>query len=223
MEREKLISTLQEKVGNNDFSRQTLGGIIDMNPLADGVEPDEAYWERTVNFVKILQGQYNHDFSTKFQTEVNKKVEDFKKTYKPETKPQTPPAEPQPNKEVEELKRQFGEIRNKLSAYEGRQAQERLKADVLGKLKGKCENADVLDLAMQTYGELDVKKDSDVIAKEVETKYNALVKRLYGDGYKPQGGGGTKPLTSTQAKAAQENFRQQLIHSGRLPKPTTAQ
>lgn len=220
MEREKLISTLRERSGQNDFSEQTLGGIIDMTPLAEGAEPDEAYWERTTNFVRVLQGQYNHDFSRKFQTEVDKKVEDFKRTYKPETDPDPKPT-PEPNKEVEELKKQFAEMQSRLAGYEDRQAQERLKADVLGKLETKCENGDVLELVMQTYGELDVKKDADVIAKEVETKYNALIKKLYKDGYQPNGGGGgTKPLTNAQAKAAQEDFRKQLIKSGRIPKPT---
>lgn len=186
MERKTLISTLQEKVGNNDFSAQTLGGIIDLNPLAEGVEPDEAYWERTVNFVKTLQGQYNHDFSTKFQTEVDKKVEDFKKTYKPETTPPTPSTEPQPNKEVEELKKQVEEL--KAQNLEKEEAAKQ--ADLYKKVKSamRAQNANdayVLDKTLQGV-KFDTKKSVEELTTEMLKAYDREYTQCRGAGMPPR-------------------------------------
>ena len=42
MEIEKIVSTVQEKVGNTDFSAQTIQKYVELNPVAEGQEPDEA-------------------------------------------------------------------------------------------------------------------------------------------------------------------------------------
>lgn len=69
MEQEKILSTLSEKLGETSFSPQTLQTYVELNPIAKGSEPDEAYWNKAVNFLKGMQGQYNHDVATR--------VEDF--------------------------------------------------------------------------------------------------------------------------------------------------
>ena len=186
MERETLISTLAEKVGQSDFSQQTLGGIIDLNQLADGVEPDDAYWERTVNFVKTLQGQYNHDFSTKFQSEVNKKVEDFKKNYKPEPNPQDPPADPKPNKEVEELKKQVEELKKQNLEKEEATKQ----ADLYKKVKAamKAQNANdayVLDKTLQGVA-FDTKKTVEELTTDMLKAYDKEFTQCRGAGMPPR-------------------------------------
>lgn len=79
MEQEKILSTLSEKLGETSFSPQTLQKYVELNPVAEGSEPDEAYWNKAVNFLKGMQGQYNHDVATR--------VEDFKKNYKPQPTP----------------------------------------------------------------------------------------------------------------------------------------
>ena len=66
MEIEKIVSTVQERVGNTDFSAQTIKKYVELNPVAEGQEPDEAYFTKAVSFLQGMQGQYNHDFSTKF-------------------------------------------------------------------------------------------------------------------------------------------------------------
>ena len=67
MEVEKIVSTVQEQVGNTDFSAQTIQKAIELFPVAEGQEPDEAYFSKVASFIKGMQGQYNHDFSTKFK------------------------------------------------------------------------------------------------------------------------------------------------------------
>ena len=57
MEIEKIVSTVQEKVGNTDFSAQTIQKVVELYPVAEGQEPDEAYFSKVADFVKGMQGQ----------------------------------------------------------------------------------------------------------------------------------------------------------------------
>ena len=61
MEQEKILSTLSEKLGETSFSPQTLQTYVELNPIAEGSEPDEAYWNKAVNFLKGMQAfSYTH-------------------------------------------------------------------------------------------------------------------------------------------------------------------
>ena len=108
MEQEKILSTLSEKLGETSFSPQTLQTYVELNPIAEGSEPDEAYWNKAVNFLKGMQGQYNHDVATR--------VEDFKKNYKPQPTPPTPPTPPVPPKNDDELEKKLKELEARLDA-----------------------------------------------------------------------------------------------------------
>ena len=125
MEIEKIVSTVQEKVGNTDFSAQTIQKAVELYPVAEGQEPDEAYFAKVADFVKGMQGQYNHDFSTKF-TEAKKNLltEDAFKNMSAEQiaevkklieglkpKPVETPAE---NEEVKALKEQIAALTARL-------------------------------------------------------------------------------------------------------------
>ena len=70
METEKIISTIKTQVGTTDFSDRTIGTYVELNPIADGQEPDENYFSNAVKFVKSMQGQFNADFSTKLNAKV---------------------------------------------------------------------------------------------------------------------------------------------------------
>lgn len=50
MEQEKILSTLSEKLGETSFSPQTLQTYVELNPIAEGSEPDEAYWNKSSGF-----------------------------------------------------------------------------------------------------------------------------------------------------------------------------
>ena len=41
MEQEKILSTLSEKLGETSFSPQTLQKYVELNPVAEGSEPDD--------------------------------------------------------------------------------------------------------------------------------------------------------------------------------------
>lgn len=57
MEKETLLSTLTEKLGETPLSQRTLDSYISDNLPAEGTEPDEAYWEKHTKFLKSLTGQ----------------------------------------------------------------------------------------------------------------------------------------------------------------------
>ena len=121
MEIEKIVSTVQENLGNTDFSAQTIQKYVELNPVADGQEPDEAYFAKAKDFFTGLQGQFNHDFSTKFaEAKKNLLTEDTFKNLSAEQlaevkklidgmKVDTPKPE-----ESEEVKEHWEEVRRKL-------------------------------------------------------------------------------------------------------------
>ncbi len=78
MDKEKIISTISGKVGNTDVSPQTIEMLIGLNPLAEGTEPDEAYFTKMADAVKSIQGNVNHVFAEKMSAQVNAKIEEYK-------------------------------------------------------------------------------------------------------------------------------------------------
>ena len=84
MEKEQILSTLTEKLGQTSFSQQSLQTYVDNNLPAEGAEPDDAYWTRHIAVLKSFQGQFNHDVATKVTEQANAKFEEYKKNWKPE-------------------------------------------------------------------------------------------------------------------------------------------
>ncbi len=86
MDKEKIISTISGRVGNTDVSPKTIEMLIGLNPLAEGTEPDEAYFTKMADAVKSIQGNVNHVFSEKLTAQVNAKVEELKSKQTTESK-----------------------------------------------------------------------------------------------------------------------------------------
>lgn len=74
MELEKIISTILEKAGKTDVSKETVTTLVNLNPLQEGTEPDEAYFNKMVKAVKSVQGNVNNVMSTKVTEQVKTKV-----------------------------------------------------------------------------------------------------------------------------------------------------
>jgi len=198
MEIEKIVSTVQEKVGNTDFSAQTIQKYVELNPIAEGSEPDEAYFTKAVEFFKGMQGQFNHDFSTKF-TEAKKNLltEDTFKDMSAEqiaevkrlieglkTKPT------QESDEVKELKAEIARLTERLD--NGDVAKQ--KADILQKLKAsmkeqKASDEYVLEKTLDG-ADIDVKKSVEELTKEYLAKYDAEYLKCRGNGAPPRLSGG---------------------------------
>lgn len=176
MEQEKILSTLSEKLGETSFSPQTLQTYVELNPIAEGSEPDEAYWNKAVNFLKGMQGQYNHDVATR--------VEDFKKNYKP-----------QQTKNDDELEKKLKELEARLDAEDSKKVQADLLKKVTAAMKAKQANDDyVLSKTLQGVT-FDTKKTVDELVTEFLPKYDAEYKACRGYGTAPRtsdGSGGTQ-------------------------------
>lgn len=175
MEQEKILSTLSEKLGETSFSPQTLQTYVELNPIAEGSEPDEAYWNKAVNFLKGMQGQYNHDVATR--------VEDFKKNYKPQPK------------NDDELEKKLKELEARLDAEDSKKVQADLLKKVTAAMKAKQANDDyVLSKTLQGVT-FDTKKTVDELVTEFLPKYDAEYKACRGYGTAPRtsdGSGGTQ-------------------------------
>lgn len=187
MEQEKILSTLSEKLGETSFSPQTLQKYVELNPVAEGSEPDEAYWNKAVNFLKGMQGQYNHDVATR--------VEDFKKNYKPQPTPPTPPTPPAPPKNDDELEKKLKELEARLDAEDSKKVQADLLKKVTAAMKAKQANDDyVLGKTLQGVT-FDTKKTVGELVTEFLPKYDAEYKACRGYGTAPRtsdGSGGTQ-------------------------------
>lgn len=201
MEIEKIVSTVQERVGNTDFSAQTIQKYVELNPVAEGQEPDDAYFTKAASFFQSMQGQFNHDFSTKFsEAKKNLLTEDTFKNLSAEQladvkklieglKP-NPDEKPTESEEVKALKEQIIQLTARLD--DGDKAKQQ--ADLLKKVKAamKDQNASddyVLDNTLRGVV-FDTTKSVEDLAKEYLAKYDAEYLKCRGDGAPPRLGGG---------------------------------
>ena len=219
MEIEKIVSTVQSKVGNTDFSAQTIKKYVELNPVADGQEPDEAYFTKAVSFLQGMQGQFNHDFSVKF-TEAKKNLlsEDTFKNLSAEQltevkklieglKPEPP--KPQESEEVKALKEQIKQLTDRLDNGDKAKQQAELLQRVRTAMKEQKASDDyVLDNALRGV-ELDTTKSVEDLTKECLAKYDAEYLRCRGAGAPPRiasngSGEGDTPLKARFKKKAQK-------------------
>ena len=203
MEIEKIVSTVQEKVGNTDFSAQTIQKYVELNPVAEGQEPDEAYFTKAVSFLQGMQGQYNHDFSTKFaEAKKNLLTEDTFKNLSTEQLAEVrklidglkvEPPKPQESEEVKALREQIKQLTERLDNGDAAKQKAELLQKVRTAMKEqKADDEYVLDNTLRG-AEVDTNKSVDDLTKEFLAKYDAEYLRCRGAGAPPriaQGGGG---------------------------------
>lgn len=201
MEIEKIVSTVQEKVGNTDFSAQTIQKAVELYPVAEGSEPDEAYFSKVADFVKGMQGQYNHDFSVKF-TEAKKNLlteDTFKdmsaeqlaelKTLIGNIKKDDEVEKPE-SEEVKALKEQIAALTERLDNGDSAKRQAELLQKVRAAMKEQKANDEyVLDKTLEGVS-FDVKKTVEDLTTEMLARYDAEYLKCRGNGAPPRTGGG---------------------------------
>lgn len=181
MEKEQILSTLNEKLGQTSLSERTINDYISENLPAEGTEPDEAYWEKHAKILKSLGGNFSADVAAQ--------VEDFKKNYKPGDQKGQPKEDPKPNKGVEELKRQFEELSKKLTEKETQLTQQQLLAKVKAAMVAKgAEDEYVLKQTLRGVT-LDTKKSVPELAEELLKSYDSELTACRGKGAAPRNGG----------------------------------
>lgn len=196
MEKEQILSTLTEKVGKTSFSAQTLEAYVDLNPLAEGAEPDDAYWDKAVKFINKMQGQYNAD--------VAKQVNEAKEKLKPQ-----PKGGEDNDKRYSALEEKFDKLMSaheklteQLANKESQQTQERLMSQVKAEMKKQGATDDYVLTQTLKGVTLDTKKSVADLTKEMLTAYDSEYTACRGKGAAPrngENGGGSKGKTVADA------------------------
>jgi hypothetical protein len=218
MEKEQILSELTTRLGQTSLSSQTLMKYVELNPVAEGVEPDDAYYSKATSFLQGMQGQYNHDVATQ--------VESFKKNYKPQQSSPDSREGAGDNVLADKLKEMENEI---LLLKEEREAEKNaasihdLKIQSMDLLKSQIENGgknicndEILNIAIS-----DVKITKDMEVEEIVS----CAKRNYEKRYKAIFGNGASPSINQyaetgeeQAKSRREAFKDRLRAQGKLPR-----
>lgn len=195
MEIEKIVSTVQEKLGNTDFSAQTIQKYVELNPVVEGQEPDEAYFTRAKDFFVGMQGQFNHDFSTKFaEAKKNLLSEDTFKNLSAEQLAEVkkliegvkPVEKPIDSPDVAALKEQIKQLTDRLDNGDKAKQQAELLQKVRTAMKEQKANDDyVLDNTLKGV-ELDTTKSVEDLTKEYLAKYDAEYTKCRGGGVPPR-------------------------------------
>lgn len=209
MEKETLLSTLTEKLGETPLSQRTIGAYVDNNLPAEGTEPDDAYWERHTAILKSMGGNYRADLAAG--------IEDFKRTYKPQsssTDPANKGGDPDLLKRIEQLEGKLAESEKNATASS-------IRAEAAAKGKSlKVANEAIWEDAVKAVQIGDNDTADDVTAK-AKKEYERLLKRYYGEGAAPYGTSSRQGASKEAEKEAadrRERFMEKMRRSGKLPK-----
>ena len=202
MDTEKIISTILQKAGKTDVTSKTLLPIIEMNPLPEGQEPDDAYFDKMVGIVKTIQGNLNHTFASKLQSEVDAKVEEAKKKLKEE--PSTDPdksnkdgdgGKPNEDDRVAALEKKIADMEAARAAEKKQSKIESVRNSVKNGLIRKFDEAGLkvnkffLGTAMSKMEIPEENADVESLVKKVEAQYQADVKAAGIEYARPNAGG----------------------------------
>lgn len=202
MDTEKIISTILQKAGKTDVTSKTLLPIIEMNPLPEGQEPDDAYFDKMVGVVKTIQGNLNHTFASKLQSEVEAKIEEAKKKLK--TEPITDPdknkkdgdgGKPNEDDRIAALEKKIADMEAAQAAAKKQSEIESVRNSVKNGLMQKFDEAGLkvnkffLDTAMSKMEIPEENADVESLVKKVEAQYQADVKAAGIEYARPNAGG----------------------------------
>lgn len=186
MEKEQILSTINEKLGNTNFSEKTISDYVDAFIPETEENPD---FEKHVGFLKSLYGNFSAD--------VAKQVNEAK------AKLQTPPTNKQQpddtryaalEEKFDKLMGNYEKLTEQLAQKESKQAQEQLMSQVKAEMKKQgADDEYVLGVVFKgiTLGELkpDFKKPVADLAKELRVEYDSELSRCRGKGAAPRNGG----------------------------------
>ena len=186
MEKEQILSTLNEKLGQTSFSEKTISDYVDTFIPESEETPD---FDKHVGFLKSLYGNYSAD--------VAKQVNEAKE----KIKNQSPKGGEGDDKRYSALEEKFDKLMyahtkltERLNEKDSQQTQQQLMSQVKAEMK-KQGATDEYVLQQTLRGvTLDTKKSVTELAKEMLTAYDSEYTACRGKGAAPrsgnQGGGG---------------------------------
>lgn len=212
MEKEQILSAINEKLGNTNFSEKTISDYIDANLPAEGTEPDDAYFDKHVGFLKSLYGNFSAD--------VAKQVNEAKAKLKPAPAQKKEPDDDTRYAALEEkfdkLMGNYEKLTEQLSKKESEQTQAQLMSKIKAEMKRQgCNDEYVLRQTLRDV-EFDTKKSVSDLTKEMLAKYDSEFTDCRGKGAAPRNGGqseGSKEKTAADGyfarKAKKEGWGKQ--------------
>lgn len=182
MEKEQILSTLNEKLGNTNFSDKTISDYVDAFIPTTDENPD---LDKHVGFLKSLYGNFSAD--------VAKQVNEAKEKLK------APPAgtKEQPDdtrytaleEKFDKLMGNYEKLAEQLAKKESERTQQQLMSQVKAEMK-KLGADDEYVLRQTLRGlTLDEKKSAEDIAKELINAYDSELTACRGKGAAPRNGG----------------------------------
>lgn len=189
MEKEQILSTINERLESagikTESFQRTFSEYVDLNLPDEGVEPDDAYFEKHVKMLTSISGQFNHDIA--------KMVEDLKKN--PNPSPKQPKTEPNDDR-YSALEKKFNEMlekQNKLVEQLNEKESKATQQQILAKVKDEMKKQGATDgyvLSKTLQGvTFDTKKSIADIAKEMLNAYDSEFTACRGKGAAPRNGG----------------------------------
>lgn len=209
MEKETLLSTLTEKLGETPLSQRTLAAYIDDNLPVEGTEPDEAYWEKHTRFLKSLTGNYRADVAAGL--EVAKRT----------LQQQSSTTETQQKGGDTDLLKRIEQLEGKLAESAKNASASTLRAEATAKGKSlKVANEAIWEDAVKSV-QIGDNDSADDVTDKAKKEYEKMLKRYYGEGTAPYGNSGRQGASKEaeeQAKGKREALRAKMQARGRLPK-----
>lgn len=212
MEKEQILSTINEKLSAEGIKtepfQRTFGDYVGKNLPAEGVEPDDAYFEKHVDILKSLAGQYNHDFA--------EQVNDFKKNWKPEAKTaETKTA----GGEKSDLEKRLEQLESRLAENARNASAATLRSEVISKGKSlKVANEAIWEDAVKAV-EIGDKDSAEDVTTSAKKEYERMLRRYVGEGAAPYGSSGRQGASKEaekEARAERDKFKNKMKARGRL-------
>lgn len=206
MEKEQILSTLNEKLGQTSLSTRTINDYVDNNLPAEGTEFD---FDRHVKILKSLNGNFSADVAAQ--------VEDFKKNYKPATST----TETQHKGEESDLVKRIKQLEQQNAENAKNASASTLRAEAVAKGKSlKVVNEAIWEDAVKAV-QIGDNDSADDVTDKAKKGYERMLKRYYGEGTAPYGSSGRQGASKEaeqQALERREAFKERMRRAGKLPK-----
>ncbi len=181
MEKEQILSSINEKLGNTNFSEKTISDYVDAFIPTTEENPD---FDKHVGFLKSLYGNFSAD--------VAKQVNEAKAKLKPAPEKKEQPDDTRYAALEEKFNKFMGDyekLTERLAQKESQQTQEQLMAKVKAEMvKQGAEDEYVLKQTLRGVT-LDAKKSVADLAKELLPSYDSELTACRGKGAAPRNGG----------------------------------
>lgn len=221
MEIEKIVSTVQEKLGKTDVSAQTIQKAVEFRnsvaPLPEGAEPDDAYFDGIVNLAKDFQGNINFLMANK----ANEWKKNFKldaesiKGYTQEQLAELKKAiegigtkKEEKDEKYSELENKYNELLNRLDGNDAKAKKSELIEKIKESMRNHMANDEYVLRKTLENAEFDVNKSVEDLTKEFLDKYDAEYTACRGNGGQPRqmfsGGDGQKSWLDKKFEAKRQ-------------------